>query len=436
MSEPIEHLITHLEALARATAAGVDPNAAADGGATLLFTGRSHVMVPDRLLGQVETRQLDPDAAIAWQMIRRALTGATPTFHRLYAFVREQIHCSRPKAGDVVALLRITRWLTLRDVRTPRGHRLPLIALLHEAPLRLEETLLIDPQFPSFVRRCRDHRHGMIQAAAGELEAQLAERAGAVAGGEMAAPKPKVKKFDFGLAQNQDFLLWDEPKSKKIDLGKQKEDQEVTAKVKKIDFGSADSCCCCINTNTTTTTDGERIDLPAHPRVKPLIPAARAALAGTSLPHALLQEVAHEWAGALIAPGAKVQKPIPYLRSLLRAAERGAFCITDLGLGQRNAAASASQPAKPGGSNIFPPEKPSPPAEWAPFLEAARRELPEREFATWLAPLRAVERGERVQLYAPNAIVAERVRADYLPRIERFFAAHGRRVDLSAEVFR
>lgn len=115
MKIPMEQLLAHLDQVARSTAAAVDPNEATDGGAALLFTGSPHVLVPELLLRQVVEQQLDPNAAIMWQLLRSAITGSSPVFQRLHAFTQRQIHCSKPKAVEITALLRATRWLTLRD---------------------------------------------------------------------------------------------------------------------------------------------------------------------------------------------------------------------------------------------------------------------------------------------------------------------------------
>lgn len=431
MTTSIEQLLTHLDRVARSTAAGIDPGEAADGGAALLFTGRSHVMVPDLLLRQVEQRQLDPDAAVTWQMLRRSVTGATPAFHRLYAFVRQQIHCSKPKAGTVIALLRVTRWLTIRDVRNHRGHRLPFVALLHESPLKLEETLLIDPHFRAFVVRVRDHRHRMIAGAAQALSEQLARLADG-SGNQPAAPR--VKKVDRGPTQNQPIALWEAPRSNLFDSGEAAENQPVTPQIKNVDSGPAERSSC---SNTTTTTDPEEIHFPAHPRVRELLPSAREVIGRSGLSRAVAQEVVFEWVGALITPDSRVERPIPYLCSLLRAAEKGEFVFTDLGMGESRKAREPLPPSVPGARRPahFPAEK-EPPPDWPDCLAHARAQVTEQEYVTWLAPLSAVDGDDGVWVYAPNPIVAERVRDDYLPLFQAFYAARPGGVTVSQEIFR
>ena len=157
MNIPIEQLITHLDQVAHTTAAGVDPDEAADGGAALLFIGRAQVAVPELLLHQVEQQPLDLGAVVGWQMPRRAVTGSKPVFHRLNAFLQQQLHCSRPKAGEIIALLRLKRWLTLREVRDAHGYRLSFVTLLHDSPLVLDETPLIDPGFRAYLLRAHNH---------------------------------------------------------------------------------------------------------------------------------------------------------------------------------------------------------------------------------------------------------------------------------------
>lgn len=55
---------------------------------------------------------------------------------------------------------------------------------------------------------------------------------------------------------------------------------------------------------------------------------------------------------------------------------------------------------------------------WKKTLERLRTELPEKPFTTWVKPLEAVENGAELTLYAPNRILLQWVRDNYLGRIE------------------
>jgi chromosomal replication initiator protein len=56
---------------------------------------------------------------------------------------------------------------------------------------------------------------------------------------------------------------------------------------------------------------------------------------------------------------------------------------------------------------------------WDQCLERLEAEFPEREISTWIRPLRAVESADHLTLLAPNRVVMDRVRTDFLPKIQR-----------------
>jgi chromosomal replication initiator protein len=61
---------------------------------------------------------------------------------------------------------------------------------------------------------------------------------------------------------------------------------------------------------------------------------------------------------------------------------------------------------------------------WTQCLEHLESELPAQDFNTWIRPLQAVEDGSApMRLLAPNQFVMEKVRDNYLPRIEEMTAA-------------
>jgi chromosomal replication initiator protein len=56
---------------------------------------------------------------------------------------------------------------------------------------------------------------------------------------------------------------------------------------------------------------------------------------------------------------------------------------------------------------------------WDKCVERLEAEIPDKEIGTWIRPLRAVLAADHVTLLAPNRIVMDRVRADFLQRIQR-----------------
>jgi chromosomal replication initiator protein len=57
---------------------------------------------------------------------------------------------------------------------------------------------------------------------------------------------------------------------------------------------------------------------------------------------------------------------------------------------------------------------------WEQCLELLRSEIPEQQFNTWLLPLQAQAYGEKLLLLAPNKFVLDRVRENYLFKINDF----------------
>ena len=72
---------------------------------------------------------------------------------------------------------------------------------------------------------------------------------------------------------------------------------------------------------------------------------------------------------------------------------------------------------------------------WPRCLERLEAELPAEDVHTWLKPLQADARADRLTLYAPNAYVVDEVRARHLPRI-RELADHfaGTAIQVHVEV--
>jgi chromosomal replication initiator protein len=56
---------------------------------------------------------------------------------------------------------------------------------------------------------------------------------------------------------------------------------------------------------------------------------------------------------------------------------------------------------------------------WPRCLERLEAELPAEDVHTWLKPLQADAREDRLTLYAPNAYVVDEVRARHLARIRQ-----------------
>jgi chromosomal replication initiator protein len=71
---------------------------------------------------------------------------------------------------------------------------------------------------------------------------------------------------------------------------------------------------------------------------------------------------------------------------------------------------------------------------WPRCLERLEAELPAEDVHTWLRPLQADRRDDRLVLYAPNAFVMQEVRDRYLARIRELLAHFAGAGDVSLEI--
>jgi chromosomal replication initiator protein len=56
---------------------------------------------------------------------------------------------------------------------------------------------------------------------------------------------------------------------------------------------------------------------------------------------------------------------------------------------------------------------------WDKCVERLEADIPDREMGMWIRPLRALVSAEQLTLLAPNKMVMDRVRSDFLPKIQR-----------------
>jgi hypothetical protein len=72
---------------------------------------------------------------------------------------------SRSTIARAIAILRVTRWLTLcRRVRTPSGRFRGSIYALHDEPLPLADTCHLDTDYRIFLQKAAEHAHGRVRA--------------------------------------------------------------------------------------------------------------------------------------------------------------------------------------------------------------------------------------------------------------------------------
>ena len=141
----------------------------------LLFLSAWHEAMPalvhlDPVLDPVDSRVF----AVLWIWAKQQGRGSTAFPAYDYLLKRANIH-SRATVARSLAILRITRWVTLcrrvRDQGRNRGN----IYALHDEPLALASTLYLDPGYMEFLQNAQRHHHDHVGKIARALLQSLRE---------------------------------------------------------------------------------------------------------------------------------------------------------------------------------------------------------------------------------------------------------------------
>ncbi|MEC8917627.1 MAG: STY4528 family pathogenicity island replication protein [Pseudomonadota bacterium] len=159
-----------------ASASGVQDDAL-DG---LLFMGNPHETVPRALLLDQRLGAVD---VLGWQMIRLLSnadrTTAFPTYDELEPLLRSGANrkASRKTVARVIAILRLTRWMTLgmKARNTDNGRMIGNVYVLHDEPLAPAESLSLDADYIEYVIRCTRHHNRDVAEVAQLVRDELAE---------------------------------------------------------------------------------------------------------------------------------------------------------------------------------------------------------------------------------------------------------------------
>lgn len=159
-----------------ASASGVQEDAL-DG---LLFMGNPHETVPRALLLDQRLGAVD---VLGWQMIRLLSnpdrTTAFPTYDELEPLLRSGANrkASRKTVARVIAILRLTRWMTLgmKARNTDNGRMIGNVYVLHDEPLAPAESLSLDAEYIEYVIRCTRHHNRDVAEVAQLVRDELAE---------------------------------------------------------------------------------------------------------------------------------------------------------------------------------------------------------------------------------------------------------------------
>ncbi|WP_185266000.1 STY4528 family pathogenicity island replication protein [Halopseudomonas xiamenensis] len=137
----------------------------------LLFFGNPHETVPRALLLDSSLGAVD---VLGWQMIRLLSTSdrttAFPTYDQLQPLLRSApgTSASRGTVARVIAVLRLTRWLSLchKARHDTNGRIMGNVYALHDEPLAADEATMLDPTYCEFVEHCLEHSNSAVRAVA------------------------------------------------------------------------------------------------------------------------------------------------------------------------------------------------------------------------------------------------------------------------------
>ncbi|UII69659.1 STY4528 family pathogenicity island replication protein [Pseudomonas sp. HN11] len=146
--------------------------------AGFLFSGKSHEVVPRRLL--LDNR-LTPLERNAWQVFRLMLQGqgvVTPRYEDLQPYLSSVpygVSASRETIARVLTMLRLTRWLSLvsRGRDQLSGRLQGSLYVLHDEPLTPAEAMELDQDYLELVGHALDHATKAVRIVAQHIVEEI-----------------------------------------------------------------------------------------------------------------------------------------------------------------------------------------------------------------------------------------------------------------------
>jgi len=141
----------------------------------LLFLGNPQQSVPKSLL---LARNLSPRDKFTWQLLRLHApdegNGFFPTYDELQCWLSDLPECqqaSRSTVSNALVMLRITRWLSLRErLRDAQTGRVTgNLYALHDVPLSHADACRMDSNYLALLIDCSRHRNQRIRTTATRL---------------------------------------------------------------------------------------------------------------------------------------------------------------------------------------------------------------------------------------------------------------------------
>ena len=155
-----------LDALIKATVAKVRAQSDPSLPDAMLFMGNWHQAVSAMV---IQDPVLEPVDKLVWMviMLHARETGGRTAFPDYDTIAAKTNVSSTSTVSRAIAILRLTRWLTLcARVRQKSGRFTGNVYILHDEPLPLVDALYLDESYMAFVTQSQEHHHARVRRVA------------------------------------------------------------------------------------------------------------------------------------------------------------------------------------------------------------------------------------------------------------------------------
>ncbi|MBG58080.1 MAG: helix-turn-helix domain-containing protein [Porticoccus sp.] len=152
-----------LDALIKATVQRVKNQPDAASPDAMLFVGNWHQAIPALV---IQDPVLEPVDKLVWMviMLHARETGGRTAFPSYETIACKSNVSSTSTISRAIAILRLTRWLTLcAKVRQKSGRFTGNVYVLHDEPLPLADALYLDQSYMTYVQESQEHHHARVR---------------------------------------------------------------------------------------------------------------------------------------------------------------------------------------------------------------------------------------------------------------------------------
>ena len=162
-----------LDALIKATVAKIRAQSDPSFPDAMLFMGNWHQAVPAMV---IQDPVLEPVDKLVWMviMLHARETGGRTAFPDYDTIASKTNVSSTSTVSRAIAILRLTRWLTLcARIRQTSGRFTGNVYILHDEPLPLVDAIYLDDAYMAFVTQSQEHHHARVRRVAQAVTASL-----------------------------------------------------------------------------------------------------------------------------------------------------------------------------------------------------------------------------------------------------------------------